>query len=89
MVFPVEEVCGGKWLVDECPPSSLYLTVLVIIYWVSGFPQGHLQSSGSLRRKGVLAGTGSVPPIEWGMWGENWRTWSGFGVHRTPGGQGS
>jgi hypothetical protein len=31
-MFPVEEVCGRKWLVDKCL-SSLYLTILVIIHW--------------------------------------------------------
>jgi hypothetical protein len=30
-----------------------------------------------------------MPPIEWGMWGEHWQTRSGYGVHRTQGGQGS
>jgi hypothetical protein len=24
-----------------------------------------------------------MPPTEWGMWDENWQTWSGHGVHRT------
>jgi hypothetical protein len=51
--------------------------VLVIIYWDLGFPQGHLQSGGSLRRKGVLPGTGWVTPIEWG--GHKVRT-GGLGV---------
>jgi hypothetical protein len=37
MMFPVEEVCGGKGLVDKCLPSSLYLTMLVIIHWASDF----------------------------------------------------
>jgi hypothetical protein len=31
-MIPVEEVCGGKELAGECPSSSLYLTMLVIIY---------------------------------------------------------
>jgi hypothetical protein len=72
MKLPVEEVCGGKGLVDECLPSSLCLTVLVIIHWALDLPQGHLQGSGSLRREGVIAEmTGWMSPIEWGMWGEN------------------
>jgi hypothetical protein len=66
-MFPVQEVCGGKWLVDKCPPSSLYLTILAIIYWALDLPQGYLQGGGSLRRRGVLTETGWVPPIEWGM----------------------
>jgi hypothetical protein len=31
-MFPVEEVFGGKGLVDKCL-SSLHLTMLVIIHW--------------------------------------------------------
>jgi hypothetical protein len=36
MMLPVEEVCGGKGLVDKCP-SSLHLVFLVIIHglWAS------------------------------------------------------
>jgi hypothetical protein len=60
-MFPVEEVCGGKGLVDECSPSSLYLTILVIIHWALNLPQEHLQGC---RREGVLAETGWMPPIE-------------------------
>jgi hypothetical protein len=56
-MFPVQEVCGGKGLVDKYP-SSLYLTILVIIYWALKLPQGHLQGGGGLRRGGVLTGTG-------------------------------
>jgi hypothetical protein len=58
MMFPVEEVCGGKGLVDKCPPSFLYLVFLVIIHGALGFLQGHLQGSRSLRRGGVLIETG-------------------------------
>jgi hypothetical protein len=32
--------------------SSLYLTVLVIIYWALGLSQGHLQGGGSWGREG-------------------------------------
>jgi hypothetical protein len=24
MMFPVQEVCGGKGLVDECPPPLIF-----------------------------------------------------------------
>jgi hypothetical protein len=47
VVLPVKEVCGGEGLVDECSPSSLYLTMMVIIYWALDLSQGHLQSGGS------------------------------------------
>jgi hypothetical protein len=57
MMFPNEEVCGGKGLRDKCPSYSLYLAFLVIIHGPLGFPQGHLQGSGSLRRGGVLTET--------------------------------
>jgi hypothetical protein len=50
MVFPIKEVCGGDGLIDECPPSSLYLTMLVIMYLVLDLPQGHLQGGGSWGR---------------------------------------
>jgi hypothetical protein len=59
MMFLVEEVCGGKCLVDKCPSFYLYVAFLVIIHWALGFPQEHLQGSGSLRRK-VRVGMGSV-----------------------------
>jgi hypothetical protein len=39
----------------------LYLTIPVIIHWASDLPQGHLQGGGSLRRTGVLMGTGWIP----------------------------
>jgi hypothetical protein len=58
MMFPVEEVCAGKGLVDKCPSSSLYWAFLVIIHGFLGFPQGHLQGSRSLRRGGVLMENG-------------------------------
>jgi hypothetical protein len=61
---------------------SLYLTILVIIHWPLDLPQGHLLGSGSLRRGGVLVEPGWMALIEWGMWGENWRSWSGHGIHR-------
>jgi hypothetical protein len=32
VMFPVEEVCGGKGLIDKYPSSSLYLVFLVIIH---------------------------------------------------------
>jgi hypothetical protein len=57
-MFPVEEVCGGKGLVDKCPSCFLYLAFLVIIHWSLGFHQGYLQGSGSLKRGGVLMETG-------------------------------
>jgi hypothetical protein len=31
-MFPVEEVCGGKGLIDKYPSSSLYLIFLVITH---------------------------------------------------------
>jgi hypothetical protein len=34
VVLPIKEVCGDEEVVDECLPSSLYLTMLVIIYLV-------------------------------------------------------
>jgi hypothetical protein len=51
MMLPVEEVCGGKGLIDKCPSSSLYLAFLVIIHGTLGFPQGHLQGSWNLERR--------------------------------------
>jgi hypothetical protein len=39
----------GKRMVDKCLPSSLYLTMLVIIYWALDLSQGHLQGGGSQR----------------------------------------
>jgi hypothetical protein len=51
MMFPVEEFCGGKGLIDKYLSSSLYLAFLIIIH-------GHLQGSRSLRRGGVLMETG-------------------------------
>jgi hypothetical protein len=42
-MFPVEEVCGGKGLIDKYSSSSFYLAFLVIICGALGFPQGHLQ----------------------------------------------
>jgi hypothetical protein len=47
MALPIKEVCGGEGLVDECPPSSLYLTVLVIIYLALDLSRRHLQGVGS------------------------------------------
>jgi hypothetical protein len=89
MMFLVEEVCGGKCLVDKCPSFYLYVAFLVIIHWVLGFPEEHLQGSGSLRRGGVLTETGSMSPVEWGIWSENQKSESRHGVCRTRGGQGS
>jgi hypothetical protein len=43
----------------------LVLIVLVMMHQALDFFLGHLKSGGSLRRKGVLVGTGWVPPIEW------------------------
>jgi hypothetical protein len=54
MMFLVEEVCGGKGLIDKYPSSSLYLAFLVIIHGAQGIPQGHLQGSRRLRRGGGL-----------------------------------
>jgi hypothetical protein len=42
MMFPAEEVCGVKGLVEKCPSSFLYLTFLVTIHGTLGFPQGYL-----------------------------------------------
>jgi hypothetical protein len=42
MLLPVEEVCGGKGLVDKGPSFSLYLALLVRIHGALGFHQGHL-----------------------------------------------
>jgi hypothetical protein len=42
VMFPVEEVCGGKGLVDKGPSFSLYLALLVRIHGALGFHQGHL-----------------------------------------------
>jgi hypothetical protein len=50
MLFPGEEVCGGKGLVEKSPSFSFYLAFLVIIHEALGFPQGHLQGSGGLSR---------------------------------------
>jgi hypothetical protein len=58
MMFPVEEICGSKGLVDKSPSSSLYLAFLVIIHKSLGFPQGHLQGRRGLRTGGVLTKTG-------------------------------
>jgi hypothetical protein len=38
MMFPVEEVCGGKGLIDKYPSSFLYLAFLVIIHGALDFP---------------------------------------------------
>jgi hypothetical protein len=38
MVLPIK-VCGGEGLVDECLPSSFYLTMLVILYLVLDLSQ--------------------------------------------------
>jgi hypothetical protein len=89
VMFPVEEVCGGKGLVDEYPSSSLYLAFLVIIHGALGFTQRHLQGSWSLRRGGVLTETAQMLSIEWGMWCVHWWTRSVYSVHRTQRGQGS
>jgi hypothetical protein len=61
--FPVEEVCGGKGLVDEYPPS-LYLTILVIMHWALDLP-GASVGGGILRRGGVFAETGWMPQTKW------------------------
>jgi hypothetical protein len=88
-MFLFQEVCGGKGLVDKYLSSSLCLAFLVQTQEALGLPQGHLQGSGSVRGGGFLVETRWMPLIEWEMWGENWWTWSGHGVHRTQGGQGS
>jgi hypothetical protein len=56
-MFPAEEVCGGKGLIDKYLSFSLYMAFLIIIHGALGFPQGHLQGSRSLRRGGVLTKT--------------------------------
>jgi hypothetical protein len=58
MMFPVEEICGSKELIERYASSSLYLAFLVIIHGTLGFLQGHLQGIRSLRRGGVLIETG-------------------------------
>jgi hypothetical protein len=73
-MFPVEEICGGKGLKDKHPSSSLYLAFLIIIHGALGFPQGHLQGSGSLRRGEVLTVTEQMLSIKWGMWSGHWWT---------------
>jgi hypothetical protein len=50
MVFPIREVFCGEGLVGECPPSSLYLTMLVIIYLALDLSQRHLHDGGSGKR---------------------------------------
>jgi hypothetical protein len=72
-MFPVEEVCGDKGLIDKYL-SSLYLTILVIIHGTLDLPQGTLQSNRSLRRGGVLMEISQMILIEWGMWSEYWWT---------------
>jgi hypothetical protein len=62
MMFPVEEFCDGKGLVDKYPSSSLYVTVQVIIHWALGFPQGYLKGNGTLRRGGGPHGDRSNAP---------------------------
>jgi hypothetical protein len=57
-MFPVEEVCGGKGLIDKYPSSSSYLASLIIIHGALDFPQWHLQGSRSLRRGEFLMETG-------------------------------
>jgi hypothetical protein len=51
-MFPVEEVCGDKGLIDKYPSSSLCLAFLIIIHGALDFPQEHMQGSRSLRRGG-------------------------------------
>jgi hypothetical protein len=89
MIFPVEEVCGGKGLIEKYQSSSLYLAFLVIIHGILGFPQGHLQGSWCLRRGGILLVIGQMLSIKWEMWGEHWWTQSMFRVHRIQGDHGS
>jgi hypothetical protein len=89
MMFPVEEVCGGKGVKDKYPSSSLYLAFLVIIHGALGFPQGHLKSYWSLRKGGVLLVISQMFSIKWEMWGEHWWTQSTYRVHRIQGSHGS
>jgi hypothetical protein len=70
MMFPVEDVCGGKWLIDKYLSSSLGVAFLVIIHGTLGFPQGCLQGSKSLRGGSVMK-TGQMFSIKWGMWDEH------------------
>jgi hypothetical protein len=49
-VLPIKEIYGGEGLVDKCLPSSLYLTMLVIIYLTLDFSHRHLQGGGFPRR---------------------------------------
>jgi hypothetical protein len=59
-VLPVKEICGGEGLVDECLSSSLYLTMLVIIYLALGLSQGHLQGGAFWGRGYAYSGTFQV-----------------------------
>jgi hypothetical protein len=63
LCFQFRRVSGGKGLVDEYLPSSLYLTMLVIIYWASDFSQRHLQGSGSQVERG--SSLGLVGYLQW------------------------
>jgi hypothetical protein len=58
MIFPVEEVCGGKGMIDKCPFSSSWVGFQVIIHRALGLPRRHLQDSENLRQGGVLTETG-------------------------------
>jgi hypothetical protein len=87
MMLPVEEVCGGKGLIDKCPSSSLYLAFLVITDVVLSFPQGHPQGIWSLRRGEVLTETSQILSIKWVIQGKHWWTQSAYRVHRTEGDQ--
>jgi hypothetical protein len=49
MMFPVEEVCGGKGLIDKYRSSSSYLAFLVIIHGALDFPQEHPTSLRAVR----------------------------------------
>jgi hypothetical protein len=90
MMFSIEEVCGGKGLV-EIYLSSLYLIILIIMHWALDLPQGDLHGGvgGGAEEWRVLHRDRLVCLTDWGRWGEHWWTWSGYGIHRTQRGWGS
>jgi hypothetical protein len=48
-----------------------------------GPPSGASAGQWESEERRVLAETVWMPPTEWGMWSENWQTWSGHWVNRT------
>jgi hypothetical protein len=71
-------------LVDECPPSSLYLTVLVIIFWSLDLSWGHMQGYGSQACIGTVQ-MFMVGPRGWScreVLSEDWWAQRGHEVHK-------